>query len=78
MSAGYRSLTTDNVATALWYVRRLFPSVTVIELDGRAERMRLSEFLAADPETTQVVTRLDAAAVAFAQPLTRSMGAACS
>ena len=53
--AGYRCITTDEVSTALWYVRRLAPEVTVVDIGGRAERDDLAAYLASDPDATSLV-----------------------
>ena len=54
-NAGYRCLATDNVETASWYLRRVAPDVTVVEVGDDRERLRFATFLANQPAAGAVV-----------------------
>jgi hypothetical protein len=77
-AAGYRSIITDDVTTALWYVRRLSPPVTVVEIGMCRERVRLATYLASEPAATNVVMHLDPTAFALAQATSGAVEARCS
>lgn len=77
-NVGYRCVTTDNVTTALWYVRRLAPAITAVDVDGRRERVQLARFLASTPAPTNLVTRLEPAAFTFALTTNGRMEPRCS
>jgi hypothetical protein len=77
-AAGYRSIITDDVAVALWYVRRLSPPVTVVDVGGCRERVRLATLLAGEPAATNLVMHLDPQAFASAQTVGGRAEARCS
>jgi hypothetical protein len=77
-AAGYRSIITDDATTALWYVWRLSPPVTVLDVGACPDRARLAAFLASEPAATNVVTHLDPAAFVFAQSTGGATETRCS
>jgi hypothetical protein len=67
-SAGYSCLVTDNVGTALGYLRRLSPAITLVDVDDRI-RLKFATFLASTPGSTTLVLSSSAPAARSFPPL---------